>query len=316
MLNDSYSIELQTVHAALSEAALLCRSVQERVAITKGDRSPVTIADFGSQALVCRTLREVFPDDPIIAEEDSTLLRSDVQSELRETLGKHLEVIRPGTSMKSALKWIDYGNTETYSDRFWTLDPIDGTKGFLRKEHFAVALALIIEGKVAVAGLACPNLDHNIFLAAKGFGARRGEFPLRVSTTEDLEHARICESVESGHSAHQDVERVVGHLGITAKRKRLDSQAKYAVVASGDAEIYMRLPTRGDYIERIWDHAAGALLLTEAGGKVTDCTGKELDFSCGKGLEHNCGIIGTNGKIHGEIIEALKTLNLGQSLQE
>ena len=316
MFNNSYSKELRTVHAALSEATLLCRSVQERVAITKGDRSPVTIADFGSQALVCRTLREAFPDDPIIAEEDSTLLQADAQTELREILGQHLGVIRPGTSMKSALKWIDYGNTETYSDRFWTLDPIDGTKGFLRKEHFAVALALIIEGKVAVAGLACPNLDHNIFLAAKGFGARRGEFPLRVSTTEDLEHARICESVESGHSAHQDVERVVGHLGITAKRKRLDSQAKYAVVASGDAEIYMRLPTRGDYIERIWDHAAGALLLTEAGGKVTDCTGKELDFSCGKGLEHNCGIIGTNGKIHGEIIEALKTLNLGQSLQE
>ncbi|MCY3630714.1 MAG: hypothetical protein OXI05_10920 [Bacteroidota bacterium] len=62
MFNNSYSKELQTVHAALSEAALLCRSVQERVAITKGDRSPVTIADFGSQALVCHTLREAFTD--------------------------------------------------------------------------------------------------------------------------------------------------------------------------------------------------------------------------------------------------------------
>ena len=313
MFNNSYSKELQTVHAALSEAALLCRSVQERVAITKGDRSPVTIADFGSQALVCRTLREVFPDDPIIAEEDSTLLRADAQTELRETLGQHLEAIRPGTSLKNALKWIDYGNAETYSDRFWTLDPIDGTKGFLRKGQFAVALALIIEGEVAVAGLACPNLDHNIFLAATGCGARLGDSPLRVSTAEDLEHARICESVESSHSAYQDVERVVGHLGIAAKRKRLDSQAKYAVVASGDAEIYMRLPTRKDYVERIWDHAAGALLLTEAGGKVTDCAGKELDFSCGKGLEHNHGIIGTNGEVHDEVIEALKTLKIGQS---
>ena len=313
MLNNSYSKELQTVHAALSEAALLCRSVQERVAITKGDRSPVTIADFGSQALVCRTLREVFPDDPIIAEEDSTLLRSDVQSELREILRQHLEAIRPDTSLKSALKWIDYGNAETYSDRFWTLDPIDGTKGFLRKGQFAVALALIVEGKVTVAGLACPNLDHNIFLAATGCGARLGDSLLRVSTVEDLEHARICESVESGHSAHQDVDRVVGHLRIVAKRKRLDSQAKYAVVASGDAEIYMRLPTRKNYIERIWDHAAGALLLTEAGGKVTDCAGKELDFSCGKSLEHNHGIIGTNGKVHDEVIEALKTLDIGQS---
>ena len=313
MLNNSYSKELQTVHAALSEAALLCRSVQDRVAIKKGDRSPVTIADFGSQALVCRTLREAFPDDPIIAEEDSTLLRADEQAELREILGQHLEVIRPGTSLTSALKWIDYGNAETYSDRFWTLDPIDGTKGFLRKEHFAVALALIIDGKVAVAGLACPNLDQNIFLAAKGCGARRGESPICVSTTETVEHVRICESVESSHSAHEDVKRVVEHLGIAAERKRLDSQAKYAVVASGDAEIYMRLPTRKDYVERIWDHAAGALLLTEAGGKVTDCAGKELEFSHGKGLENNYGIIGTNGKVHDEVIEALKTLNIGQS---
>ena len=313
MLNDSYSKELQTVHDALSEAALLCRSVQERIAITKGDRSPVTIADFGSQALVCRTLREVFPDDPIIAEEDSTLLRADAQTELREILGQHLEVIRPGTSLRSALKWIDYGNAETYSDRFWTLDPIDGTRGFLRKGHFAVALALIIEGKVAVAGLACPKLDQNIFLAAKGCGAKRGESLLRVSTTEALEHARICESVESGHSAHEDVQKVVERLGIAAERKRLDSQTKYAVVARGDAEIYMRLPTRKDYVERIWDHAAGALLLTEAGGKVTDCAGNELDFSCGKGLENNHGIIGTNGKVHGEVIGALKTLNIGQS---
>ena len=98
---------------------------------------------------------------------------------------------------------------------------------------------------------------------------------------------RICESVESSHSAHKDVQRAVEHLGIAAERKRLDSQAKYAVLARGDAEIYMRLPTRKDYVERIWDHAAGALLLTEAGGKVTDCAGKELDFSHGKGLENN-----------------------------
>lgn len=311
MLSSSYSKEIQTVQAALSEAALLCRSVQDRVSVTKGDRSPVTIADFGSQALICRSLREAFPDDPIIAEEDSALLQT--QTELREILGKYLEKIRPGTSLRNALKWIDYGNAETYSDRFWTLDPIDGTKGFLRKGHFAIALALINEGNVAVAGLACPNLNQNIFLAAKGWGARQGESLIQVSTDATIRHARICESVESSHSAHGDMQRVVEHLGITASPVRLDSQTKYAVVARGDAEIYMRLPTRKDYVERIWDHAAGAFLLTEAGGKVTDCTGKELDFSCGEGLENNHGIIATNGRVHEEVIEALKTLNIGQT---
>ena len=55
-------------------------------------------------------------------------------------------------------RWIDHGGGSQYSERFWTLDPIDGTKGFLRGEQYAVALALIVEGRIAVAALACPNL--------------------------------------------------------------------------------------------------------------------------------------------------------------
>ena len=312
MQNNSYSKELQVAREALQEAAQLCSAVQDRIAIIKGDRSPVTVADYGSQALVCRALRKAFPDDPIMAEEDSALLRAHEQTELREILGQHLEAVRPGTPLTSAMKWIDYGNAESYSDRFWTLDPIDGTKGFLRKGHFAVALALIVEGEVAVAGLACPKLDHEIFLAVKGYGARQGEKPLRVSELAVISEASICQSVESGHSALGDAQRVAEHLGITSERVRLDSQAKYAVVARGDAEIYMRLPTRKDYVERIWDHAAGTLLLTEAGGRVTDCTGKRLDFSCGKGLEPNRGIIATNRKVHDEVLEALTILGISR----
>ena len=55
--------------------------------------------------------------------------------------------------------WIDHGGAVHYRERFWTLDPIDGTKGFLRGEQYAVALALIEGGEVVVAALACPNLD-------------------------------------------------------------------------------------------------------------------------------------------------------------
>jgi len=311
MLHNSYGREIQVAQAALDESAQLCRAVQDRVAITKGDRSPVTIADYGSQALICRALHEAFPDDPIIAEEDSTLLQADEQKALREALGQHLETVRPDTSLASAMEWIDYGNAEGYSDRFWTLDPIDGTKGFLRQGHFAIALALIVQGEVVVAGLACPKLDDEIYLASKGTGAKLGNRSIRVSETNVISHARICQSVESGHSALGDIHRVAEHLGMDSERIQLDSQAKYAVVACGDAEIYMRLPTRKNYVERIWDHAAGALLLTEAGGKVTDCTGNALDFSCGKGLEHNRGIIATNGKTHDQIIKALTDLGIG-----
>ncbi len=316
MLRNTYSKEVSVVKTALGVAAELCRNVQDRIAVAKGDRSPVTVADYGSQALVCRAVREAFPDDPIIAEEDSTLLRMPEQSALREMLTKHLTNVHPECTLSDAMRWIDYGSAEGFSDRFWTLDPIDGTKGFLRKGHFAVALALILDGEVVVGGLACPKLDGGTLVAVRGHGATQGRRLISVSTIDRVSDARFCESMESGHSAHGDAQRVADYLGITTESRRLDSQAKYAVVARGEAEIYMRLPTRKGYVERIWDHAAGALIVSEAGGSVTDCRGIELDFTCGKGLTRNRGIIATNGKIHGEVINALKTLKIGQKLPE
>jgi len=310
MRNKTYSTELEIVNIALEEAARLCNSVQGYDAIIKGDQSPVTIADFGSQALVCRMLREAFPDDPIIAEEDSTLLQADEQKELREILGIHLETVRSGTSLSDAMKWIDYGNAKKFSNRFWTLDPIDGTKGFLRGGHYAVALALIEDGQVVVCGLACPNLSNENFMASKGNGAYQGKQLLQVTPANVKSGVRICQSIESGHTSLRDIHRVAEYLSIHTERIELDSQAKYAVVARGDAEIYMRLPFSNGYIERIWDHAAGSLLLSEAGGKVTDCAGKLLDFSCGMTLEKNQGIIATNGVVHDQVVEALKSLNI------
>ena len=218
--------------------------------------------------------------------------------------------------LTDAMRWIDYGSAEGFSDRFWTLDPIDGTKGFLRKGHFAVALALIVDGEVAVGGLACPKLDGGTLVAVRGHGAAQGNGSIGVSTIDRLSDARFCESMESGHSAHGDAQRVADYLGITTESRRLDSQAKYAVVARGEAEIYMRLPTRKGYVERIWDHAAGSLILSEAGGSVTDCRGRKLDFTCGKGLARNRGIIATNGQLHDQVINALKALEIGQELPE
>lgn len=316
MLRNTYTKEVSVVREALGAAAELCRNVQDRVAVAKGDRSPVTVADYGSQALVCRAVREAFPDDPIIAEEDSTLLRMPEQSVLREMLTKHLANVHPDCTLTDAMRWIDYGSAEGFSDRFWTLDPIDGTKGFLRNGHFAVALALIVDGEVAVGGLACPKLDGGTLVAVRGHGAAQGKRSISVSTIDRVSKARFCESMESGHSAHGDAQRVANYLGITTESIRLDSQAKYAVVARGEAEIYMRLPTRKGYVERIWDHAAGALILSEAGGCVTDCRGRKLDFTCGKGLARNRGIIATNGQLHGEVINALKALKIGQELPE
>ncbi len=148
---------------AVREAARLCRSVRTEISpdvLAKKDKSPVTVADFGSQALICRALAEAFPDDPIIAEEDAAELRQAGNAAILDQVLRHVRPVRAerGDALDAdeVCRWIDRGGTSRYRDRFWTLDPIDGTKGFLRGEQYAVALALVVDGQVAVAALACP----------------------------------------------------------------------------------------------------------------------------------------------------------------
>ncbi len=270
-----------------------------------------------------RTLKDAFPADPLVAEEDAAELRNADQAALLDSVVSHLRAHRPETDAASALTWIDLGGG-TPGSRFWTLDPIDGTKGFLRNEQYAVALALLIDGRPQVAALACPNLEVEgfaspgaVFLARRGQGARviplDGDAPartIRVSDLSDPSKARFCESVESGHSSQNDSASIAAHLNLTADPVRLDSQAKYGVVALGGAEIYLRLPTRADYREKIWDHAAGSLVIEEAGGLVTDIDGHPLDFTHGRALEQNRGIIATNGPLHEPVLSALRALGL------
>jgi 3'(2'), 5'-bisphosphate nucleotidase len=99
----------------------------------------------------------------------------------------------------------------------------------------------------------------------------------------------------------------VAHIfGIKKPPLRMDSQAKYGIVSRGDASIYLRLPTQKSYRENIWDHAAGSIIVEEAGGRVTDIQGKPLDFSVGNKLNNNRGIIATNGKLHDLLLEAVR----------
>lgn len=316
-----YEKELQTAIDAVRSAAKLCRSVQARLAdatLKKDDRSPVTVADFGSQALICRDLQRAFPDDPVIAEEDSAALRDATNAYIMERVEAEVRAIVADAGADLICGWIDRGNAAAYSDRFWTLDPIDGTKGFLRGDQYAIALALIVEGDVQVAALACPVLPASdgsvgtIFAAVRGGGASSytmeptsARTPVQVSAVSDPSAARFCESFESAHSSHGDAAALADLLGITREPLRIDSQAKYAVVARGDADIYLRLTKRTGYVEKIWDHAAGALVIEEAGGRVTDLNGAPLDFSQGTRLERNVGIVASNGLLHERVLEAL-----------
>ncbi len=171
--------------------------------------------------------------------------------------------------------------------------------------------------------LGCPNLPFptdesikgTIYYCVAGKGAfalpldqEQTAVPVCVTKTSDFSQSRFCESVESGHSSHSHSQQVADRLEIQREPRRLDSQAKYAVVAQGEADIYMRLPTRAGYREKIWDHAAGVLLVEEAGGIVTDINGKPLEFDQGYELTNNQGVIVTNGSLHPRLIGILDEL--------
>jgi 3'(2'), 5'-bisphosphate nucleotidase len=325
-----YERELDVAVEAVRRASRVCRSVQAKVApeassaLAKPDKSPVTVADFASQALVCQALLAAFPEDPVVAEEDTDTLRDRAGEPLFEKLREELGPFGVTTDGE-ILSFIGHGGAVDYSPRFWTLDPIDGTKGFLRRDQYAIALALVVDGRVTVAALGCPNLDlpdeppglGSVYWAVRGEGARAAPLfeeavprAIAVSRQSDVAEFRTCESFESGHSAHDESARVVEMLGIAAAPVRLDSQAKYAIVARGDAELYLRLPTRKDYREKIWDHAAGALVVMEAGGTVTDVRGKPLDFTRGHELVGNRGVVATHGPGHARVLAALREIGV------
>ncbi len=83
-----------------------------------------------------------------------------------------------------------------------------------------------------------------------------------------------------------------------------------ANVARGEAELYLRMPRSADHVEKSWDHAAGALVVTEAGGRVTDLAGRALDFTRGRELTANRGIVATNGLVHADVLAAVASLGL------
>jgi 3'(2'), 5'-bisphosphate nucleotidase len=92
----------------------------------------------------------------------------------------------------------------------------------------------------------------------------------------------------------------------------MDSQAKYAVLAAGQGDLLVRLlsPSMPDYREKIWDQAAGALIIEEAGGTITDLDGRTLDFAAGRTLAHNRGVVASNGHLHEAALAALKRIGV------
>lgn len=330
---------LSAAVAAVAHAGAICRRLQRHLGSlgtqAKADDSPVTIADFAAQAVVARTLAERLGRVTLVAEEDASALRRELDEGHPERLAAVVDAVQPewpGAEPQQVLDAIDLGNADPPRDAlhgFWTLDPIDGTKGFIRGGQYAVCLAWIEVGSPQIAVLGCPNLSGDfsrpfdqpdphgtMYFASAGEGAyeipcdRPDARPARLHrlAPAEGEPLRLCDSIETWSARGEDVERVAAQVGELAEPFRLDGQAKYAVVARGQADVFMRLPRRSGYVERIWDHAPGARIALEAGCSVSDIFGHPLDFGRGRGMSANRGIVVATPAVHGRLLHAIRSI--------
>lgn len=346
----TYAKELEVAQLAVQRAAILTKRVFNEKAkgtVSKDDKSPVTIGDFGAQALIIAALKANFPEDEIVAEEEADALRGD--EALKKTIWELVSTTKLSDeqaektlggaigSVEEMLELIDRGKSKGGDKgRIWAIDPIDGTKGFLRGGQYAVCLGLMVDGDVKVGVLGCPNLPVDdsapltadlgtnatdegrgvLFSGVLGQGANSRPLttggladPIKkisMKPMADMASATFCESVEAGHSSQGEAAQIAQKLGITNPSVRMDSQAKYGSIARGAGDIYLRLPTSKTYQEKIWDHAAGDLIVREAGGQVTDTEGRRLDFSKGRTLAENKGVVAAPAAVHDKVLKAVQ----------
>jgi 3'(2'), 5'-bisphosphate nucleotidase len=201
---------------------------------TKIDDSPVTEADRRGEALILARLAEAFPDIPVIAEEASS------------TDGAPLSI----------------------ASRFFLVDPVDGTKAFVRGEaHFTVNIGLIEDG-VPVAGAVAAPATGQVWFTADGGALKRqigesGGHPIHVRPRNDADVLAL-----TSHTLKpEQYEKLQAEYGIT-RRQPMDSSIKLCVIAEGGADIY---PRHGTTME--WDIAAGHAVLRAAGGRLTALDG-------------------------------------------
>jgi len=354
-----YDHELSVAAEAVRAASVLCQQVQERIiskaeeANIKDDASPVTVADYGAQAIISYLIQREFPEVKLslIAEEGSEELLSDggatlakVMKAVNGTLIAENLIDVPLTE-EEVIEAIDAGGSEGgKTGRHWILDPVDGTLGFVRGDQYAIALAMVEDSDLKLGVLGCPNMPTSakllqyphryhrimrkwnkvedavwdkgcIFKAQRGGGTTvipvdkdhlpGGQELVVTASTRGAVDASFCEPVEKKNSQQGLSADLARSLGVKAPPLRVYSQVKYGALARGDADIFLKFP-RGKYVEKVWDHAAGAIVVEEAGGIVTDAGGNPIDFGSGRLLESlDRGIVAATPHLHSKLVDAI-----------
>jgi 3'(2'), 5'-bisphosphate nucleotidase len=207
---------------------------------------------------------------------------------------------------------------------YWVLDPIDGTQGFLRGGNalYVVGLALIQDGKPVLAVMGCPNHalhDQRGLIMAASLGGGCWVKPLtgtgafiksEVARRETIPDARFCISDREIWSdtllakALNDMHELPHVQTICC-----GSLCKYLAIALGEVSAFL-LPAAPSNALKVWDHAAGILCVSEAGGRVSDLDGTAIDSLVGNGKQvftvEGGGILATNNALHDHLLTAIR----------
>lgn len=239
---------------AAREIALHYFRTEVRVEM-KADQSPVTVADKEAEAAIISVIRSHFPDHSFLGEESGQT--------------------GPSGGQKKAFTWI--------------IDPIDGTKNFIRQIPLFGTEIAVMAGDEIIAGVSLLPAMDELLSAAKGHGAFLNDLPIRVSTTGELSSAAI-----SYYGYEKDVrwDRVAALSRNVAYVRGFGDCYSYHLVASGriDAAFEPRI--------RIWDIAPFAVIIPEAGGMVTDEAGEPIGLT-------TRSIVASNGKLHPDMLRTL-----------
>jgi 3'(2'), 5'-bisphosphate nucleotidase len=269
----------------------------------KQDQSPVTLADFASQIYIISKLKELYPKDSITAEETFSNEINNSTKKLILSCYNKLDL-----SLNPNFKEImNYRGPN--SKRRWSIDPIDGTKGYQKGLSYAIGIGLISNQEKKLSIIGVPNYNTNgvaVFVANKDKGALAsyGEndyIPIKVSETRDVKQSLLC------HSLHYDepwVMKLANKLGIE-NYIQIDSMAKFCMVADSSADLYIK-PMDMDR-SFIWDFLPGELLVREAGGQVTDLKGASPRYIGEKCVITSPGLIVSNGVIHQDILDIIES---------
>ncbi|KAM1008693.1 hypothetical protein ACFX2A_005203 [Malus domestica] len=364
----NYYRELEAAVDVVERACALCVDIQSSVLSTqrriveKTDQTPVTVADFGVQALISLELGKRFPLIPLVAEEDSAFVRSNnlVEPVLNAVLDKSSFGENPWTAGE-VLEAIDRGGPEGFAfgaqpATYWVLDPIDGTKGFVKGNPalYVVGLALVVDGEVVLGVMGCPNWKNDIsnkstsevqeekssppgsgiiMVAHTGCGTWTKRLSSVVNSTAKIpyswtrcfvdgscivEEARfsitdsdVWESfpLSSLFSSTTNADSI-DECEILHVKSCCGSLSKYIMVASGVVSLHMQR-VKVHKIIKAWDHAVGVICVHEAGGKVTDWKGDELNLAADEVGRRNIypsgGILVTNSTLHNRLVEMISS---------